>query len=173
LVLLETRESYLQIRVRSLTFNCRTKTQPAGTVGVRGLQLFQRNRVCRLRLIAQGQAPCGVCAAATRQFAGSDAPASAPNNESAAATAIAAAKLALKLVGELAAPLADNTATSNAIPNMPPIHCMLKTPDALPILDTMMQFLENKLLQLVRGLTFLRVNPGLRYQNLGINSCLL
>src|ERR1700738_3474121 len=62
----------------------------------------------------------GVCAAATRPPAGSHAPASAPSNDSAAATLIAAAQPPLNPAGELAAPVAENTVTSSAIPNMPP-----------------------------------------------------
>src|ERR1700694_5352945 len=48
----------------------------------------------------------GVCAAATRRLAGSRAPASAPSNDSAAATALAAGKPALNFAGETGAALA-------------------------------------------------------------------
>src|ERR1700704_636563 len=93
--------------------------------------------VCDRAAYVRDQALCGVGAAVTRRRAGSPKPATAPSNDSIAATVIAAAKPALNVAGELAAPLAENTATRAAIPNMPPRkRAMLKTPDALPISTT-------------------------------------
>src|ERR1700704_4789750 len=66
--------------------------------------------VCRGRSKA-GQALRGISASPTRRREGSHNPATAPSNESPAATPIAAAKPVLKCAGELAAPFAENTAT--------------------------------------------------------------